>query len=627
MKNFGSVMEAARAKANDVMETAKAVQQRVAEATGNVDKSDDDPVIQQHYANEALLRRVAKHSEGYVKAVRAMCDATRCLADDFVEATESLPELQDAASQFEAATNLSRQLAVVAQAINQLVSGPVLAELEGRKDLERRLSDRKKVRADYEAYRKKQTALAASDPANRQVYAANLEAAQQTFSRHSEGVVRDVRGVNKERTNRACSSLLAVLASHSALIGVASSSLGTVGGTLAKVFEGVPAMGQTYNQVQSEIRKQPLAEPAPRRPPAFAAEPPPSEAPPAQTRTSPPSAAARSPASAPVKRPSQPPPAPSPPPLDEGSEDFDPFGIKSETASGRASQASLVETEDLLGGFGATPTPPPLQSGGSTEDLLSGFTAAPLSVSQTSSMAADMDIMGMGMGAMDELTALSAPPALAPETIAQPRPRATTMPQSQAHSANSMDDFFMTGASPPASAPPKPPRATSSSKAPSLLGDDPFGMGSMMNSDPFGDPNDSDVRRRLRAQKEAETNAAIASKVNALKEKEMQAESNRETERELEKSLKLKVAAWKREKKNIRSLLASLHEVAPPCSWKPMSLGELLDEKSVKKAYRKAIMVVHPDKQDDPNDLSAKVLAQLVFDALREAWGAFEKTG
>jgi len=58
-----------------------------------------------------------------------------------------------------------------------------------------------------------------------------------------------------------------------------------------------------------------------------------------------------------------------------------------------------------------------------------------------------------------------------------------------------------------------------------------------------------------------------------------------------------------------------------------MSLGELLDEKSVKKAYRKAIMVVHPDKQDDPNDLSAKVLAQLVFDALREAWGAFEKTG
>lgn len=58
-----------------------------------------------------------------------------------------------------------------------------------------------------------------------------------------------------------------------------------------------------------------------------------------------------------------------------------------------------------------------------------------------------------------------------------------------------------------------------------------------------------------------------------------------------------------------------------------MSLGELLDPSAVKRAYRKALLVIHPDKQDDPNDLSAKVLAQLLFDALREAWDAFEKTG
>eukprot|EP00966_Prymnesium_polylepis_P187297 4342127-Prymnesium_polylepis.1 len=192
-------MEAARVRANDAMDAAKDVQRRVAEAAGVIDNKDDDPVIQQHYATEALLKRLMKHSEAYTKAMRAMCEASYALADDFVEAATGLPELQDAAGQFAAATQLSRQMAVLSQAINQLVAAPVQAELEGRKDVERRLADRKKVRADYEAYRKKQVALATSDPANTGVYTANLEAAEQTFNKHSESVVRDVRGVNKVR--------------------------------------------------------------------------------------------------------------------------------------------------------------------------------------------------------------------------------------------------------------------------------------------------------------------------------------------------------------------------------------------------------------------------------------------
>ena len=57
-----------------------------------------------------------------------------------------------------------------------------------------------------------------------------------------------------------------------------------------------------------------------------------------------------------------------------------------------------------------------------------------------------------------------------------------------------------------------------------------------------------------------------------------------------------------------------------------MTLGELLDPSAVKKGYRKALLAVHPDKQEG-GDLSAKVLAQLVFDALRDAWHAFEQSG
>ena len=99
-------------------------------------------------------------------------------------------------------------------------------------------------------------------------------------------------------------------------------------------------------------------------------------------------------------------------------------------------------------------------------------------------------------------------------------------------------------------------------------------------------------------------------------------------DRKLEKVVKARVMAWQKEKKNIRSLLASLHEISAPLStsWKAMSLGELLDAGAVKKGYRKALLAVHPDKQDGA-DVEKKVLAQQIFDVLRDAWNVFEKTG
>ena len=52
---------------------------------------------------------------------------------------------------------------------------------------------------------------------------------------------------------------------------------------------------------------------------------------------------------------------------------------------------------------------------------------------------------------------------------------------------------------------------------------------------------------------------------------------------QLNKSVKARVGAWQREKKNLRALLASLHEIAPPCSWQPVTLAVLLDPSAVKK--------------------------------------------
>ncbi|RLO10766.1 hypothetical protein DYB28_003067 [Aphanomyces astaci] len=74
-----------------------------------------------------------------------------------------------------------------------------------------------------------------------------------------------------------------------------------------------------------------------------------------------------------------------------------------------------------------------------------------------------------------------------------------------------------------------------------------------------------------------------------------------------------KMKAWAEDngrKKNIRTLLSTMHHV---------NMGKLLMPNDVKKVYRRAIMVVHPDKAGGrtPDQL---VVAERIFDALNTAW-------
>lgn len=59
-----------------------------------------------------------------------------------------------------------------------------------------------------------------------------------------------------------------------------------------------------------------------------------------------------------------------------------------------------------------------------------------------------------------------------------------------------------------------------------------------------------------------------------------------------------KVREWKQGKtKNIRSLLCSLSSVIwPESGWKGCQMHELVTVDQVKKAYRKAVLYIHPDK-------------------------------
>ena len=77
-------------------------------------------------------------------------------------------------------------------------------------------------------------------------------------------------------------------------------------------------------------------------------------------------------------------------------------------------------------------------------------------------------------------------------------------------------------------------------------------------------------------------------------------------------------------KKNVRALLAGMGKVMwPEANWTPISIGDLLDPKKVKRAYYKASRFVHPDKLVNLTT-EQKFVGTRVFDALSQAYAEFD---
>ncbi|KAK7579810.1 hypothetical protein V9T40_000439 [Parthenolecanium corni] len=86
---------------------------------------------------------------------------------------------------------------------------------------------------------------------------------------------------------------------------------------------------------------------------------------------------------------------------------------------------------------------------------------------------------------------------------------------------------------------------------------------------------------------------------------------------------KLKVYTWvEGKKKNIRALLCSMHTILWEGSTWNCEMHQLVTPADVKKAYRKACLAVHPDKQVGTQN---EQLAKLIFMELNNAWSEFEK--
>lgn len=90
---------------------------------------------------------------------------------------------------------------------------------------------------------------------------------------------------------------------------------------------------------------------------------------------------------------------------------------------------------------------------------------------------------------------------------------------------------------------------------------------------------------------------------------------------------KVKIMEWTDGKKaNIRALLCSLHKVLweGETKWQPCGMQQLVNASDVKKVYRKAVLVVHPDKLSDHPQVE---LARLIFVELNDAWAQFNQEG
>eukprot|EP01038_Epipyxis_sp_PR26KG_P012820 gene12820-17190_t len=91
-----------------------------------------------------------------------------------------------------------------------------------------------------------------------------------------------------------------------------------------------------------------------------------------------------------------------------------------------------------------------------------------------------------------------------------------------------------------------------------------------------------------------------------------------------EKSL----TAWafnNKERRNVRTLLTTMHTVLwKDNNWKTIGLGDVIEPKQVKFQYRKAMMVVHPDKVSDKST-EIQFIAKRCFEAINEAWDEFLK--
>ncbi|XP_057773684.1 auxilin-related protein 2-like isoform X1 [Salvia miltiorrhiza] len=131
---------------------------------------------------------------------------------------------------------------------------------------------------------------------------------------------------------------------------------------------------------------------------------------------------------------------------------------------------------------------------------------------------------------------------------------------------------------------------------------------------------ETEERRQARLERHQRTQERAAKAVAEKNQRDLQAQMEQEERHRIAGTLDIEIKRWAAGKEgNLRALLSSLQYVLwPECGWQPVSLTDLIIGASVKKAYRKATLCIHPDKvQQKGATLQQKYIAEKVFDLLK----------
>jgi len=141
----------------------------------------------------------------------------------------------------------------------------------------------------------------------------------------------------------------------------------------------------------------------------------------------------------------------------------------------------------------------------------------------------------------------------------------------------------------------------------------------------------SDYVKAGMEKREKELQDAQAKKLKEKKEREKAEEQWQNDKDVLKQKLGPKLKAWAEDeghkKKNIRTLLASMDTVMwEESTFKGPGMSQLINFNGIKKAHRKAIIAVHPDKNGKPGiPAERKFIAEFIFSTLQQAYEEFEK--
>ncbi|KAL2342892.1 hypothetical protein Fmac_004177 [Flemingia macrophylla] len=234
---------------------------------------------------------------------------------------------------------------------------------------------------------------------------------------------------------------------------------------------------------------------------------------------------------------------------------------------------------------------------------------------------------------------------------AEARERAATAARmNQQKNENDLESFFGMGSR--ANSAPRPPRANSTDsvfesqfqsdvtrkstsastnmkKASSSTNFDDLSsiFGAAPSAGEFQDvEGESEERRRARLERHQRAQERAQKALAEKNQRDLQTQREQAERNRIGETLDFEIKRWAAGKEgNLRALLSTLQYVLwPECGWQPVSLTDLITAASVKKAYRKATLCIHPDKvQQKGANLQQKYVAEKVFDLLKEAWNKF----